>query len=139
VAVLAVDRIRHKSTGVVVMDALPRVSAESLKAVMHGLVDDLAEEIMQSMNVARPGNLINDTEEAVRQAGHQFVRAAFEAALQQKVDAAEASFSPSRVNRDGSGLEGCGAEAVLQQGSAVAAGSDSQRLGEVGASLVVRS
>jgi hypothetical protein len=62
------------------------------------MVDGLAEQIMEAMNAARPGSLINDTEEPVRQAGHEFLRAAFEVALQQKIDAAEASFSPSVVH-----------------------------------------
>jgi hypothetical protein len=47
------------------------------------------------MNQARVGHLIDDTEEPVREAGREFLRAAFEKALQQKIDAAEASFSPS--------------------------------------------
>ena len=85
------------------MSQLPRVSPEQLKDRLHGMVDDLAEQIMQSMNAARVGHLIDDTEEAVRQAGHEFVRAAFEAALQQKIDAAEASFSPSGEHDDRSG------------------------------------
>lgn len=38
---------------------------------------------------------IAGSEEQVRDAGHDFVRAAFEAALQQRVNSAEAAFSPS--------------------------------------------
>lgn len=90
------------------MDQLPWVSPEKLKAQLHGMVDGLAEQIMEAMNAARAGNLINDSEEPVRQAGREFVRAAFEAALQQKVDAAEASFSPSGVHDDRSGDEAAG-------------------------------
>ena len=71
------------------MDKLPWVSAEALKRDLHGMVDGLAESIMETMNAARPGHLINDTEEPVRQAGHEFLRAAFEAAIQQKINAAE--------------------------------------------------
>lgn len=77
------------------MDQLPWVSPERLKAQLHGMVDGLAEQIMASMNAARPGRLIDDTEEPVRQAGREFLRAAFEQAVQQKIDAAEASFPPS--------------------------------------------
>jgi hypothetical protein len=47
------------------------------------------------MNAATPGRLIADTEEPVRQALAALSRAAYEAALQQKIDAAEASFPPS--------------------------------------------
>jgi len=77
------------------MDRLPWVSPEKLKQTLRGMADDLAERIMQSMNAARSGHLIDDTEEPVREAGHEFVRAAFEVALQQKVNAAEAAFPPS--------------------------------------------
>jgi hypothetical protein len=90
------------------MDQLPWVSPEKLKAQLQGMVDGLAERIMGSMNEARPGHLINDTEEPVRQVGHEFLRAAFEAALQQKIDAAEASFSPSGVHDDRSGDQAAG-------------------------------
>ena len=75
---------------------LPWVSPEKLKGQLHGMVDELAEQIMGSLNTARKGELVNDSEEPVRQAGHEFIRAAFEAAVQHKLDALEASFSPSR-------------------------------------------
>lgn len=78
------------------MDQWPWVSPEKLKQELHGMVDGLAEEIMASRNQARPGHLIEDMEEPVRQSGRAFLRAAFEKGLQQKIDAAEASFSPSR-------------------------------------------
>lgn len=77
------------------MNQLPWASAEALKEHLRGMADDLAEQIMASMNQARVGHLIDDTEEPVREAGREFIRAAFEKALQQKIDAAEASFSPS--------------------------------------------
>jgi hypothetical protein len=60
----------------------------------------LAEKIVAAINAAPAGSWIASSEEAVRTAGHEFTRAAFEAALQQKVAAAEAAFSPS------AGLEG---------------------------------
>lgn len=90
------------------MDQLPWVSPEKLKAYLHGQVDELAEQMMATMNAARVGHLIDDTEEPVRQAGKEFMRAAFEAALQQKIDAAEASLSPSGVHFDRSGDEAAG-------------------------------
>ena len=77
------------------MDQLPWVSPELLKRELQGMVDQFAEEVMATMNQARAGHLIDDTEEPVREAGHEFVRLAFQKALQQKIDAAEASFSPS--------------------------------------------
>lgn len=93
------------------MEPLPQVSSEKLKARLHGMVDGLAEQIMGAMNQARPGHLINDSEEPVRQFGHEFLRAAFEAAVQQKIDAAEASFPPSGVHHDRSRVEATGHQA----------------------------
>jgi hypothetical protein len=88
-------------SGVVIMDELPHVSAEKLKVFLHGQVDVLAEQVMAAMNAAKPGRLIADTEEQVRDLGKEFIRAAFEAAVQQKVIAAEAAFSPSARRGDG--------------------------------------
>ena len=79
---------------------VPNISAEKLKSTLLGLFEELSEKITQSVNDARLGHLIDDSEEPVRQAGHEFLRAAFEAALQQKIDAAEASFSPSGDDPD---------------------------------------
>lgn len=118
------------------MEALPWVSAEGLKRQLHGMVDELAEQIVETMNGARPGHLIDDTEEPVRRAGREFLRAAFEAAVQQKVDAVEASFSPSGGDGDRSGDEPTGDQTDAEQGAAVANGADGQRPGEGGPPLV---
>ena len=67
------------------------------------LVEGLAEQIMGAVNGARKGQLINDSEEPVRVAGREFIRAAFEAAIQKRIAAAEAAFSPSGGHDDRSG------------------------------------
>jgi hypothetical protein len=86
------------------------VSPEALKRDLHGMVDGLAEQIMGAVNGARKGQLINDSEEPVRVVGHEFIRAAFEAAIQQKIAAAEAAFSPSGGHDDRSGDKEDGGE-----------------------------
>lgn len=83
------------------MDELPQVSPEKLKVFLHGQVDRLAEQMVATMNAAKPGRLIADTEEQVRDAGKEFLRLAYEAAVQQKVIAAEATFPPSARRDDG--------------------------------------
>ena len=83
------------------MDELPPVSPEKLKAFLHGQVDVLAEQLMATMNAAKPGRLIADTEEQFRDMGKEFMRLAYEVAVQQKVIAAEAAFSPSARRGDG--------------------------------------
>ena len=94
------------------LEALPWVSPEKLKVYLHGQVDGLAEQMMAGINTARVGHLLDDSEEIVRQAGREFTRAAFEAAVQEKIDAAQAAFSPSGAHRDGSGDEAAAAKAV---------------------------
>lgn len=82
------------------MNQVPKITAESLTKLLLEKSPGFADEIVAAINAAPDGNWIGGSEEQVRDAGHAFVRAAFEAALQQKVTAAEAAFSPS------AGLEG---------------------------------
>jgi hypothetical protein len=82
------------------MDELPKISAEALKVFLHGRVDEIAEKVIDAVNVAKPGRLIADSEEQVREIMGELRRAVFETAVQQKVDAAEAAFSPSGESND---------------------------------------
>jgi hypothetical protein len=72
-----------------------RVDAAKLKAELQPLLDAFVERLVGAIEGARVGHLVGDVEEPARQAGHELVRAATQAALQRKVDALEASFSPS--------------------------------------------
>ena len=81
-------------SGGYVMDKSPKISAERLGKLLLEKSPELAEKIVAAINAAGDGNWIGGSEEQVRDAGREFVRAAFEAALQQKVEAAEAAFSP---------------------------------------------
>jgi len=121
------------------MDQLPWVSPEKLKESLRGMADELADQIMASMNQARVGHLIDDTEEPVREAGREFMRAAFEQALQQKIDAAEASFSPSAGDGQRSRDAAAGDQADGEQGTSVAADDDGQWPGEARPALVART
>lgn len=96
------------------MQGLPQVSVGTVKEFLHSRVDELAEKLVESMNQAQPGRLIADTEEVVRKLIHEFGQAAYQAALQQKVDAAEAAFPPSGGNEDGSGHGPAGDQAFEQ-------------------------
>lgn len=117
---------------------LPNVSPDKLKAVLQGMLDEFVEKMTRSVNEARYGHLIDDSEEPVRQAGHEFLRAAFEAALQQKIDAAEASFSPSGDDSDRPCHPAAGDQANEQQGATGTTGIDGCRPGEGGSPLVLR-
>ena len=82
------------------MEELPKISAEAFKAMLRGKVDEIAEKVIAAMNAAQPGRLIADSEEQVRDIMGELRRAIFETAVQQKVDAAEAAFSPSGESND---------------------------------------
>jgi hypothetical protein len=82
------------------MDELPKISAEALKVFLRGKVDEIAEKVIDAVNEAEPGRLIADSEEQVRDIMGDLRRAVFEAAVQQKVDAAEAAFPPSAGSKD---------------------------------------
>ena len=77
------------------MDRSAKLTTEVMTRFLQSQLPELAEKIVAAVNSAPDGNWIAASEEPVRDAGHEFMRAAFEAALQQKVTAAEAAFPPS--------------------------------------------
>ena len=85
------------------MDALPKLSAEQiqqLKRRLHEQVDQFADKLVASVEGATVGRLIADSEEPARKAIQEFGEAAYQAAVQQKIDAAEAAFPPSAQRRE---------------------------------------
>ena len=96
------------------MEELPRISADQLKSFLHAHVDEFAERMVDAVNEAAPGRLIADSEELARELILEFGRSAYEALLQQKIDAAEASFPPSGGDGGGSGREATGASSVSE-------------------------
>ena len=77
------------------MEKSPQITVEALAKLLQEKAPELAEKIVNAVNAAPDGDWLAASEEPVRDAGRDFVRAAFEAAVQQKVNAAEAAFSPS--------------------------------------------
>jgi hypothetical protein len=77
------------------MSESPKITAEQLGKLLLEKCPELAQKIVDAVNAAPDGNWISGSEEQVRDLGREFMRTAFEAALQQKVAAAEAAFSPS--------------------------------------------
>ena len=73
----------------------PKITPEQLVKLLMEKCPELGEKIITALNDAPDGHWISGSEEQVRDAGHAFVKAAFEAAVQQKVAAAEAAFLPS--------------------------------------------
>ena len=113
------------------MDDVPQVKTELLIGVVREQVEDAVRKIMEAVNAAPAGELIAASEEAVRDITGELRRSAcggFEAAIQQRIDAAEAAFSPS------GGREVRAEE--TQQGKAANDGADGQWSRESAADVV---
>ena len=77
------------------MDALPRLDRDGLRKRMLAEFDRTLDEVADAIDNAQAGRLIRDSEQPARVALERFREAVYEAAMQAKVDAAEAAFSPS--------------------------------------------
>lgn len=73
---------------------------EQLKVELQQEVNQFFDKVAASVNAAAPGRFLSDSEEIVRTAIHDFGQAAYQAALQQKIQAAEAAFPPSEELQD---------------------------------------
>lgn len=82
------------------MEVLPVIQTAMLKQDLEVALDECLTRIAASVNQAAPGRMISDSEEITRTALHKFGEAAFQAALQRKINAAEAAFSPSAGPQD---------------------------------------
>ena len=76
------------------MDRLPKLSPPQLVERMRGEFERLMNGVAQAVNDAPQGRVIVDSEEKVRDLLGEFRRLTYETALQMRVDAAEAAFSP---------------------------------------------
>ena len=76
------------------MERLPRLVAQELVDRMRGEFEQLMAQVTQAVNDAPQGRVIVDSEEQVRDLLGEFRRSTFQTALQLRVDAAEAAFSP---------------------------------------------
>lgn len=76
------------------MERLPKLVAQELVDRMRGEFEQLMTQVTQAVNGAPQGRVIVDSEEKVRDLLGEFRRSTFQTALQMRVDAAEAAFSP---------------------------------------------
>ncbi len=79
----------------------PEMDRETFKQNMRAELEVLMEEMADAVDNAPAGRIIRDSEEKVRDLFAEFRRKAFQEAMQSKVDAAEAAFSPSEQSSDG--------------------------------------
>ena len=77
-----------------------KVPSEKLVAALKDEFDAYAQQVMEALNKAPDGAWIEDSEEQVRDLSAEFRRRVFERAVQMRIDAAEAAFSPSDQPQD---------------------------------------
>jgi hypothetical protein len=82
------------------METMPKASREELLAVIREKLENTVLEVMDAVNEAPEGYLISGSEEKVRDLFSRLRCETYEAALQLRVNAAEAAFSPSEECRD---------------------------------------
>ena len=75
--------------------SLPKVDRAQLRARLLVEFERTVEEVADAVDNAPAGRVIRDSEEPARDALDRFRCKVYEAALQGKVDAAEAAFPPS--------------------------------------------
>ncbi|HQL71682.1 MAG: hypothetical protein BWX88_03547 [Planctomycetes bacterium ADurb.Bin126] len=97
-----------------------KITGKDLKAALGADLDAMLDEVAKTMNQARPGRIIADSEEGVRDAAAEFRRRLFEKALALRQQQETSAFSPSAEPADGS---------LAQQGQAEGHLPDDQRPG----------
>ncbi len=84
------------------MDAsLPKVDRAALRARLLVEFERTVDEVVEAVDKAPAGRIIRDSEEPARVALDRFRSQVYEAALQAKLNAAEAAFPPSGQRGDG--------------------------------------
>ena len=81
--------------------ALPRLDRKAYEEQMRAEVERALRAVADAVDGASQGRVIRDSEEKARDALDRFRQVAYEKAIQMKVNAAEAAFSPSEQRRDG--------------------------------------
>jgi hypothetical protein len=79
----------------------PQLSAQDLLAQLRGRFEQLCQDVAAAVNQAPAGQVINHSEEKVKDLLAEFRQATFEAAVQLRTNAASAAFPPSGASPDG--------------------------------------
>ena len=81
-----------------------KITKKQLKQTLSVDIDRLVDDVVEAMNNAKPGSIIDDSEEPVRDAAGQFRRMLFEKALELRSQSE--AFSPSgQPNQSDNSLE----------------------------------
>lgn len=97
-----------------------KISVDELKDALGVEIEKLCREVVEAVNGARPGQIIADSEEPVRDASAEFRERLYQKALELRQRRIEPSFSPSAQ---------CENTLLAQQGQADDKLSDNQRQG----------
>ena len=73
----------------------PTISAYALLEQLRGRFEQLCQDVTAAVNLAPAGQVINASEEKVRDLFADFRQTTFQTAVQLRLDAAQAAFSPS--------------------------------------------
>jgi hypothetical protein len=81
------------------MDQQPQLSVNDLLTQLRGKFDQLCQQVADAVNRAPAGKVIAASEEEVRDLFADLRQATYQAALQLRLDAAQAAFPPSEPSR----------------------------------------
>jgi hypothetical protein len=81
--------------------SLPKLDREAYENQMRAEIERVLQEVADAVDGGPQGRVIRDSEEKARDALDRFRQVAYEKAIQMKVNAAEAAFSPSEQRGDG--------------------------------------
>jgi hypothetical protein len=79
-----------------------KITKKQLKEALAIDIDNLLDDVVEAMNNAQPGSIIDDSEEPVRDAAGQFRRMLFEKALELRSQSE--AFSPSAEQEQSDGV-----------------------------------
>jgi hypothetical protein len=82
------------------VDSQPQLSADDLLAQLHGKFERLCLDVAEAVNQAPAGQILNASEEKVRDLLGVFRLDTYQAAVQLRLDAAQAAFPPSAASPD---------------------------------------
>jgi hypothetical protein len=82
------------------MDPQPQFCPDELRQQLQQHFDRLCQRIAEAVNQAPPGQILNASEERVRDLFADFRAQAYQAAVQARLDAAQAAFPPSAAPAD---------------------------------------
>ena len=90
------------------MPSEPTLSADVLLEQLRGRFEHLCQEVAAAVNQAPAGQVVNASEEKVRDLLADFRQATYQAAIQLRTDAAQAAFSPPLHPQTGTPLQNKG-------------------------------